>query len=510
MQQLTELDYAFVQMEGNRTPMHITPILFYDQSALKSGKVRFKQILKIFEANLHKSAIFRRKLAGGALGFDTPFWIEDPDFDLEFHVRHIALPKPGDWRQLCILLARLHARGLDMRRPLWEAYVIEGLNEVEGLPSNSFAIVLKVHHSAIDGVSAAEILSAIHSNTPEPEPPTAQDNWQAESPPSRLTVLSKAWRNNLRRPVKFVEAVSELVPSLIKAQRSAAEKDPEPKAAAVKTRFNARVSSFRVTDAFAMELSRIKAIKNAVPGATINDVIVSIVGGALRKYLDSKGELPASSLNCSAPINVRSERNSTSIGNQVGVMTLDMATDIDDALQRLQAVSAHARSSKEYSSTVGAGAMMDLSQGLWPQVIGLGMRAATLAAVSGELPIPIHTVVSNVPGPQVPLYLGGARVHMMMGMGPIMDMMGLFHGVISGSGMITINFVSCREMMADPGFYRECLQAAYDELEQAVLRPPARKKSPARKKRPTSKKKAAASKSGTPSKRSAHKKASKT
>ena len=192
MQQLTEMDYSFVQMESNRTPMHISPVMFYDQSKLKRGKVRFKEILTVFERNLHKSAVFRRKLAGGAAGLDTPYWIEDDHFDLEFHVRHIALPKPGDWRQLCILLARLQARGLDMRRPLWEAYVIEGLNDVEGLPPNSFAIMLKVHHAAIDGVSGAEIITAIHSLTDEAEPPLVADDWQPEGAPSPLKVWSRA------------------------------------------------------------------------------------------------------------------------------------------------------------------------------------------------------------------------------------------------------------------------------------------------------------------------------
>ena len=134
MQQLTELDYSFVQSETSRTPMHISPVIFYDQSGLKRGKVRFKEILTVFERNLHKSKVFRRKLAGSTLGFDTPYWVEDKHFDLEFHVRHISLPKPGDWRQLCILLARLQSRGLDMSRPLWEAYVIEGLDDVEGMP----------------------------------------------------------------------------------------------------------------------------------------------------------------------------------------------------------------------------------------------------------------------------------------------------------------------------------------------------------------------------------------
>ena len=475
MQQLTELDNAFVQMESHRTPMHISPVIFYDQSKHKHGKVRFKEILKVFQDSLHKSAIFRRKLAGATMGFDTPYWIEDPDFDLEFHVRHIALPKPGDWRQLCILMARLQSRGLDMRRPLWEAYVIEGLNEVEELPSNSFAIMLKVHHAAIDGVSGAEIITAIHSLTEKAPPARVVDDWHGESNPSRLQIWSKAYVNNLKRPVKLLETVGELVPNAIRANRNAAERHREEKPPLTKTRFNARVSGHRVTDAIVLDLSTVKAIKNAVKGATINDVIVSVVGGGLRKYLQTKGELPETSLVCGAPISVRAERNSEAIGNHVGMMTISMASDVESPLERLQAVACNAEDSKAYSSVLGASAMMDISRGLWPQFLGLGMRVATLAAVSSDISMPLHTVVSNVPGPQAPLYLAGAKVHMIMGIGPIMDMMGLFHGVISGAGVITINFVSCRTLLPDPGFYKECLQQAYNELEAAAIKKPTRK-----------------------------------
>ena len=476
MQQLTEMDNAFVQMESNRTPMHISPVIFYDQSGLKRGNVRFKEVLKVFERSLPKSAVFRRKLAGGALGLDTPYWIEDAEFDLEFHVRHIALPKPGDWRQLCILLARLQSRGLDMRRPLWEAYVIEGLNEVEGLPPNSFAIMLKIHHAAIDGVSAAEILTAIHSLTDEVEPPELEDDWRGEGPPSPLRVWSRAYLNTLKRPVKLLETVGELVPKAIRANRSAAEQHPQDKPPMVKTRFNTGVSGYRVLDAIILDLATVKAIKSTAQGATVNDVMVSIVGGGLRKYLHAKGELPETSMVCGAPISVRPERNSDSIGNQVGFMTIDMATNIEDPLQRLQAVADHAQESKAYSSAIGASTMMDISKGLPPPVLGMGMRVAMLAAVNRDMSIPVQTVVSNVPGPQVPLYLAGAKMHMLMGIGPVMDMMGLFHAVISGAGLITITFTACRELLPDPGFYKECLQQAYDELEAATIKKPARKK----------------------------------
>ena len=478
MQQLTELDNTFIQMESNRTPMHITPIIFYDQSEAPGGRIRFKDILKVFERNLHKSKVFRRKLAGSTLGFDSPYWVEDPDFDLEFHVRHIALPKPGDWRQLCILMSRLHARGLDMRRPLWEAYVIEGLNEVEGLPPNSFAIMLKVHHSAIDGVSGAEIVTAIHSLKPDAPLPRAHDDWKGESNPALAKVWSRAYANNLKRPLKLVNTVRELVPNILEANRINREREHEEETHLERIRFNARVSSHRVTDTLVMELPRIKKIREGVGGATINDVIISVVSGALRKYLASKDELPEASLTCGAPINVRAESNSESAGNQVGFMSIDMATDIEDPVERLRAVMEHSGHAKETSSIVGQGVMMDISQSLWPQLMKATMLAASFAAERGNLPLPIHTVVSNVPGPQFPLYLAGARVQWMMGMGPLLDMAGLFHAVISCNGKITINFVSCRELLPDPDFYKHCLAESYDELESAALAliKPARKK----------------------------------
>ncbi|MCP5203174.1 MAG: wax ester/triacylglycerol synthase family O-acyltransferase [Pseudomonadales bacterium] len=466
MEQLTEMDYSFVQMESNRTPLHITPVMFYDQSTAPGGKVRFRDILRVFERNLHKSAVFRRKLSDHTFGLDTPYWVEDGDFDLEFHVRHIALPQPGDWRQLCILMARLHARPLDMRRPLWEAYVIEGLNGVEHLPPNCFAILLKVHHAAIDGVSAAEILNAIHSLTDEPVPPLVEDDWQPEPEPPALQVWSRAYLNTIRRPVRLVETVGRLVPKMIRASRES--EDTGKSADSFRTVFNDRVSSFRVMDAIILDLDEVKGIRQAVAGVTVNDVIVSVVGGGLRKYLQGKGELPQGSLVTAAPINVRAERNSDSRGNQVGIMSIRMYTDIEDPVERLRAVNESVRGSKEYASAVGTTSMMELSQGLWPQVIGAGFKLGTLFARAGDIGLPMHTVVSNVPGPQVPLYLAGARLHMLVGLGPIMDMMGLFHGVISGAGKISITFVSCRELMPDPQTYRECLQEAWDELRAAT------------------------------------------
>ena len=467
-EQLSGLDYLFIQQESPRTPMHISPVIIYDVSEL-DRKLRFKDVLRVFERNLHKSKVFRRKLLDRTHGLDRPFWIEDEHFDLEFHVRHIALPQPGDWRQFCILLARLHARGLDMRRPLWEAWVIEGLDKVEDLPPGSFAIMLKVHHSAIDGVSGAEIINAIHSLTPEREPPRVDDSWQPERPPTDGELWLRALRNNLKLPGKFIETLRDIVPGAVEAARLSDE-HPQSKAAWLHTRFNGRISSTRVTDTLRIDLDLVKAIRKAVPGSTVNDVIVTIVGGALRKYLDAHGELPEESLTCGAPISVRPREAQSSAGNQVSMMTIGLGTDIEDPLERLREVNHHAIDGKAYSSAFGAHALMDVSQSLSPQILGMGIRASALAALRADIALPMQTVVSNVPGPQFPLYLAGARMHAMLGMGPLLDNMGLFHAVISGAGKICINFTSCREMLPDPGFYRQCLDASLEALKTAALK----------------------------------------
>jgi WS/DGAT/MGAT family acyltransferase len=174
MEQLSGMDATFLNMETARAPLHISSLSIYDQSSAPGGLVTFKGILANVERRLPLARCFRQRVVFAPLGLDHPYWIEDPDFDLEFHVRHIALPKPGDWRQLCIQVARIHARPLDLAKPLWEMYVIEGLDGVEDLPSGSFAIMSKIHHAAIDGVSGMEIVSAIHDLEPDAEPPRSR------------------------------------------------------------------------------------------------------------------------------------------------------------------------------------------------------------------------------------------------------------------------------------------------------------------------------------------------
>ena len=216
MQQLSGLDSSFLYLETGSTPMHIGSLSIYDQSTAPGGRVTFKEILSFFSERLHKARAFRQRLVRVPLSLDHPYWIEDPDFDLEFHVRHIALPAPGDWRQLCIQAARLHARPLDRNKPLWEAYVIEGLDNVEGVPKGSFALVTKIHHAAIDGVSGAEISAAIHDLSAEADVEPPARAWQPERFPTGLELLSKSAVRSVRTPVKFARLLYRSTPSLAK------------------------------------------------------------------------------------------------------------------------------------------------------------------------------------------------------------------------------------------------------------------------------------------------------
>src|SRR4051812_30553212 len=166
MKQLTGTDAMFLQLERGNNVMHVASLSVYDPSTSPTGGVRFKDVLRFFTSRVAQFPQFRRRVVSLPLSLDRPYWVEASSIDVEFHVRHIALPHPGDWRQLCIQVARLHSRPLDLSKPLWEAYVIEGLDKIEGMPPGSFALYTKMHHAIVDGESGTEIMRALHSLSP--------------------------------------------------------------------------------------------------------------------------------------------------------------------------------------------------------------------------------------------------------------------------------------------------------------------------------------------------------
>lgn len=496
--QLTGLDAFFLHAESARTPMHIGACSIYDPSTAPDGKVRLKDIMQFVDDRKHRAKTFTQKLKQVPLDFDRPYWMDDPDFNIEYHIRHIALPQPGDWRQLCIQVARLHARSLDLSKPLWELTVIEGLDNIPDVPKGSYAIVSKVHHCAIDGLSGVEISQAIHSLKPEDRvEPYEMAPQRRRREIGGVEQVARAGFNNLVKPLQAFVYAGRMAPGALKYAFGLNRSDLKlfKSKKVPRTRFNGIVSSHRVIESVEVSLEDIKKIRELVDGATVNDVVLSMVGGALHRYLESKDELPDDSLVAMAPMSVRTTTDKQSLGNQITAMSIPLGTDRSDAMDRLQFAHSSAKRSKTVSSAVGARELSEVSKLAPAMVSGIATRLYSRLGLANQLSPMFNTVVTNVPGPPVPLYMAGARMVTTMGIGPIMDSMGLFHAVTSYCGMIRITVTACREMMPDPAFYAECLQASIDEyvaLAEAGEKPAPKKKRTRKKtsKRPASKKKA--------------------
>lgn len=465
MQQLSGMDASFVYLETASAPMHVASVSIYDPSTAPGGRVTFKGILAAVESRLPLARTFRQRMVRVPLDLDHPYWIEDADFDLEFHVRHIALPKPGDWRQLMIQVARLDSRHLDLSRPLWEMYVIEGLDNVENVPAGSFAVMQKTHHAAVDGVSGMEMISAIHDTSPEGREDVAVSDWSPEEVPPSWQLLSRAGVNNALRPMHFARVVARTVPGMNRVQDQVRRRQLKaPSTSAPRTRFNALVSAHRVVEGRRFPLADARRAKSSVEGATINDVVLSVVGGALRAYLDAKGELPTEAMTAMAPISVRGDDQKGTAGNQVSGMVVSLASDVADPLERLVAVRESTHQSKQFNQAVGARTLTDYSQFIPGGLAGLAARNASRFGAAQRANPVVNCTVTNVPGPREPLYFAGARLVTLVGMGPISDGMGLIHPITSYVDELIIAATSCREMMPDPGFYAECIEGAWTDL----------------------------------------------
>ena len=470
MLQLSGQDASFVYFETAATPMHIGSVAIYDPSTAPGGAVRFKEILRFIEGRLGAARSFRQKLVRVPFDLDHPYWIEDGDFDLEYHVRHIALPKPGDWRQLCIQVARLHARPLDLTKPLWEFWIVEGLDNIPGIPTGSFALVSKVHHAAIDGMSGVEMSSAVHDLDATSNRPVLPDNWSGENPPGIGEIAVRTYISAIKQPFKFGQTLWNSIPGVARLgkQVSAGEISLAGTKLAPQTRFNKKVSPQRVFDGTTFALAEIRAVKASVPGATVNDVILSIIGGGMRAYLADKNELPKENMTAFAPISVRAEGEKEALGNLVSGMVVSLGTTVADPLKRLEHVHKETLNSKAMTNAVGARTLTDYSQLVPSGLAGLGARLYTRLGVANAHAPVYSCVATNVPGSRVPLYFCSAKLVKMLGLGPVFDGMGLINTIYSYVDEIVISFTCDRKMMPDPAVYAQCLYQAFEDLKASV------------------------------------------
>ncbi|MDG1945470.1 MAG: wax ester/triacylglycerol synthase family O-acyltransferase [Halioglobus sp.] len=482
MKQLTGLDASFLYMETANAPMHISGLSIYDQSTAPGGLVRFKDIVKNTNNRLMGLPVMTQKLVNVPMNLDHPYWVTDGAYDPEFHIRHIALPKPGDWRQLCILISRLHARPLDRAHPLWELYIIEGLNNVEGVPKDSFAMFSKTHHAAIDGTSGMELTAATHDLTPDYKRAHNPATISIDSEPSSIELLLRSQLNNIRKPFNMVSVARNTVPGIARTVAGLSNGKLSRVTNIPRTRFNNSVSPHRVFDAITVRLDDVKTIKNSVPGATVNDAAITIVGGALRKYLQAHDELPAQSLAAMAPVNVRSDKDKAG-GNIVATMTVQVRSDIEDPLKRLAAVHDSTSKAKELTNAIGAKTMTDYTQFIPATLTAQAARLSSRWGLMNRMSPQFNCVITNVPGPPIPLYNTGAKMVANFGTGPVQDGLGLFHVIGSYCGQFVVSATCCRAIMPDPNFYRQCLQDSFDELLAATTKPKTVKKSKPKKAR---------------------------
>ncbi|MBC7985616.1 MAG: wax ester/triacylglycerol synthase family O-acyltransferase [Sphingomonadaceae bacterium] len=470
MQQLSAMDASFVYLETPTTPMHIGSLAIYDPSTAPNGKWRFKEVLAFIESRLDGARAFRQKLVRVPLDLDHPYWIEDPDFDLEYHVRHIALPEPGDWRQLCILTARLHARPLDLTRPLWEFHIIEGLDDIEGIPKGSIALLSKVHHAAIDGVSGVEITTALHDLEPDAGPRDFGVTWKPGSKPTDAELLARAHINALRQPFTMLDVLARGVPGLSKAASGLLARDLKlpVTSLAPDTVLNKKISAHRVFDGVLFALDDIKAVRALVEGATVNDVVLATIGGALRAYLAGRDALPSENLTAMAPISVRTADEKSAAGNQVSAMVVDLGTTIADPVERLGHVHRKTQESKELTNAVGARTLARMSELMPGALFGLGARLYTRTGLANAHAPAVNCGVTNVPGPPMPLYFAGAKLVAQYGTVPLFDGTGLVNVAYSYNGMLTISFTADRDALPDPQNYADALRESFAALKRAA------------------------------------------
>jgi diacylglycerol O-acyltransferase len=444
VQQLTGLDAAFLAMETPAMYGHVGSICILDPSTA-STPLTLANLTDLIESRLHLIPPFRRRLVDVPLGLDQPYWIEDPDFDIEYHVRELALPAPGDDAQLAEQAARLHARHLDRRRPLWEMYLIHGLS------GGRVAIYTKVHHAAIDGVSGNDLLTAVLDLSPDGRPAEDVPERVVESEPSAVRMLiHSAWSfaGNPVRAVRLTYSIARSVPAL--AGLMGREKNvvlSSPGLRAPATPFNKPIGPHRRWAFRTLPFADVRAVKNAA-GITVNDVVMALCAGALRRYLEDHDALPDAPLVAAVPVSVRTEAEKGTGGNKVSSIIAALPTNVSDPAERLQLSHEAMRAAKEQHEAIPADLLADVTQFAMPALAGQAARlSARLRLV--ERINPFNLIISNVPGPNIPLYYAGARLLQYYPLSAIAEGQGLNITVMSYDGGLHFGLIADRDLAPD-------------------------------------------------------------
>jgi diacylglycerol O-acyltransferase / wax synthase len=479
MLQLSGLDTAFLNMETNTTFGHVATLMLFDGASFPAGNAS-ELVRAHIAARLHRLPPFYRRLVTVPLDLDRPYWIDDGDVDLEFHVRHLGVPPPGENEQLADLIASIIARHIDRTRPLWELYVIEGL------ASGDIALLLKQHHASIDGASSMDMFKVLFDQTENPEQDELRHGITTETEPGPWELIVRSNLSLLRHPGRaislqfraartlgrFLTGREELEPGAIEAGWSrwlSGETMEAISAAAVtapRTPLNGSISAHRRYASMQLQLDDVKRIKNAA-GTTLNDIVLVICAGALRRYLLRHDALPEMPLIAMVPVSVRTGNEVEAYSNQVSGMLGELATDEADPVKRLRRISQAMKSAKEIHNAVPASLLQDFSKFASPAVAAQAARTVARWRLADRVAPICNIVISNVPGPRETLYLAGAELKALVPVSAIGDGMALNMTLISYRDRLNFGYVACRERVPDLQDLITDTKEAAEELAQA-------------------------------------------
>ncbi|MCV7254586.1 wax ester/triacylglycerol synthase family O-acyltransferase [Mycobacterium hackensackense] len=464
LQRLSGLDASFLYLETAAQPLHVCSILELDTATMPGGYT-FDRLRDDLAMRIKAMPEFREKLADSRFNPDHPVWVEDNDFDVQRHLHRIGLPAPGGRAELAEICGHIASLPLDRSRPLWEMWVIENIAGTDAHAGGKLALLTKVHHAAVDGVTGANLMSTLCSTEPDAPPP---DPVQGAGSASELEIAVNGALTFATRPLKLVNMLPSTLSTVIDTARRATKGlAMAAPFAAPKTTFNANVTGHRNISFAELDLGDIKKVR-AHFGVKVNDVVMALVSGVLRRYLLDRDELPESSLVAMIPVSVH-DKSDRPGRNQVSGMFSSLHTNVDDPVDRLKAISAANSTAKQHSSAIGATLLQDWSQFAAPAVFGIAMRVYARSNLSAAAPVH-NLVVSNVPGPQVPLYLLGCEVKAMYPLGPIFHGSGLNITVMSLNGKLDIGIISCPELLPDLWDMADDFALALDELLDATNR----------------------------------------
>lgn len=459
MQQLTHLDAVFLSMETRETPSHIGGLALLDPTSSPAA-FGFQRFVDFLESRVALCPRFSWRIQEVPLGLDRPYWIESDDTRPRDQVHRVNAPAPGGTRELADLAGLLFERPLDRSRPLWEIFYIEGLQ------GGRVALLWKVHHCLMDGASGAGLAELLFDLSPEPaERPLipVDDTARAGRPASLGEMFGQAVRNGLGLPFASARHIGRAVRGTL--ENLFEEDASDASAIAPRASFNSTVGARRAVAWSTVPLEDAKAIKNTL-GVKLNDVVLAITGGAIRRYLEERGELPAQSLVAAVPISMR-DQGDKSLGNNLSEINVYWGTDREDPVERVYAIHEAANRAKhEVKMRRSVDPMGILAETLVPGAVNLLMRAVSSATDS--IPLPANAVVSNVPMTPIPVYIAGAKVEGVVPISLLAPTQGLNITVISYDGALHFGITADPDQLREPWAIAGAIQKAMIDLQQSV------------------------------------------